>query len=65
MEEFVATAYLMIERVGVAAVIVTGGRMVVPDRILTGGGVIVAVTMDVEVMVAVTAARVDVLVMVG
>lgn len=55
----------MIERVGVAAVIVTGGRMVVPDRILTGGGVIVAVTMDVEVMVAVTAARVDVLVMVG
>lgn len=55
----------MRERVGVAKVIVTGGRIVVPERILIGGGVEVAVTMFVDVIVAVTAGRVDVLVIVG
>jgi hypothetical protein len=61
----VATAYLIIDRVGVAIVTVTGGRIVVPDRTFIGGGVMVAETMLVEVMVAVTAGRVEVLVTVG
>lgn len=52
----------MRERVGVAAVTVTGGRMVEPDRILTGGGVRVAVTMFVVVTYAVFAGAVEVLV---
>jgi len=49
----------------VAKVVVTGGRIVVPERTMIGGGVTVADTMAVEVMVAVTAARVEVLVIVG
>lgn len=60
-----ATAYLVRARVGVAKVTVTGGKIVVPERILIGGGVTVAETIAVEVIVAVTAARVEVLVMVG
>lgn len=58
MKISVSTAYLTMVRVGVGAVIVTPCNVVAGPRTLTGAGVIVAVTMDVEVIVAVTAARV-------
>lgn len=58
VEILVATAYLTRVRVGVAAVIVTPCKVVAGPRTTIGAGVIVAVTMDVEVIVAVTAARV-------
>jgi len=60
--KFVAKAYLVRERVGVARVTVTGGRTVEPERILIGAGVTTAVTMLVEVMVKVAVATVEVLV---
>lgn len=58
VEMLVATAYLIRVRVGTGAVMVTPFRVVAGPRTLIGAGVIVAVTMLVEVMVAVTAARV-------
>lgn len=58
VEILVATAYLTIVRVGTGAVMVIPFKVVAGPRTLIGAGVIVAVTMLVEVMVAVTAGRV-------
>lgn len=53
-------ANLVITRVGVGAVTVTTGAVVLPDKITMGEGVSVAVTSEVDVMVKVEAAAVTV-----
>lgn len=57
-------ANLVITRVGVGAVTVTAGAVVLPERITTGEGVIVAVTSEVDVTVRVEVAAVTVVVVV-